>query len=189
MLGIENPTYLDLGANHPHHSSNTALLYAHGARGINVEANPQLIAHFMKARPEDVNLNCAVGVSQHEARPFHISTMSSLSSLHADLVDDIDETIMVKTWTLQDFIDGHNDGKWPDFLNIDIEGEDLAVMEQSLPSSGDRPSVVCVEYMRIVTDSSDQWQALMPERNYQLLLRTRSNMIWVTNEAMQILTG
>ena len=187
MLGIENPTYLDLGANHPHHSSNTALLYAKGSRGINVEANPALIAHFRKVRPEDVNLNCAVATKRADDLPFHVSTMSSLSSLHADLVDEIEETIMVPTWTVRDILDGHSHGKWPHFLNIDIEGEDLAVIEQCLPSEGDRPLVVCVEYMRIVNDSSDQWRVLMAERGYWLFFRTRSNMIWVTKEALATL--
>ena len=43
LRGIEKPSFLDIGAHHPVHCSNTALLYARGARGVCVEANPNLI--------------------------------------------------------------------------------------------------------------------------------------------------
>ncbi len=41
-LGIDNPSYLDIGAHHPTNISNTKLFYDAGSRGINVEANPNL---------------------------------------------------------------------------------------------------------------------------------------------------
>jgi len=50
-LGIERPTYLDIGAYHPWRFSNTALLYVRGSCGINVEAEPDALAAFDKHRP------------------------------------------------------------------------------------------------------------------------------------------
>jgi len=41
-LGIEKPSYLDVGAYHPFDLSNTALLYERGSRGIVVEPNMAL---------------------------------------------------------------------------------------------------------------------------------------------------
>ena len=50
VLRIEHPSYLDIGAHHPFFLNNTALLYEEGSRGVNVEADPQLIHSFYKER-------------------------------------------------------------------------------------------------------------------------------------------
>jgi hypothetical protein len=53
LLGIDRPTYIDLGAHHPETISNTKLLYDRGSRGINVEANPNLFKAFESQRLGD----------------------------------------------------------------------------------------------------------------------------------------
>jgi hypothetical protein len=113
--------------------------------------------------------------------------VTALSSFHRDLVDDLDYETGVQTWTLPDIVNGPLKGKWPDLLTIDIEGEDIAVIESCLPASGDRPTVVCVEHMRMTTDYSKEWRQLMPSRGYHLHFRTHSNMIWVKDEAREAL--
>lgn len=181
-LGNYKPSYLDIGAFDPFHISNTALLYATGSRGINVEANPSLIGAFQKYRPEDLNLNCAVGPERCGSRTLYVSENPGLSSLRQEFVEELVGEIEVPTWTIRDILDGHAGGEWPDLLTIDIEGEDLAVLAQALPNEGDRPIAVCVEWLRCTHDSSDEWRDFMPARNYALFCRTRSNMIWVRNE-------
>ena len=54
-------TYIDIGAYHPDKISNTRLFYERGWRGVNVE--PSLIGYklFCEKRPDDINLNCAIG--------------------------------------------------------------------------------------------------------------------------------
>jgi hypothetical protein len=49
-LGIERPSYLDVGAYHPFDLSNTALLYERGSRGINVEPNEALFGAVSSRR-------------------------------------------------------------------------------------------------------------------------------------------
>lgn len=188
-LGMPRPFYVDIGAFDPYHINNTAALYASGARGINVEPNPKLMGAFDKHRPHDLNLNCAVGPKRQATRTLYIDDNPGLSSFHRELVENLVEEIQVPTWTIPDILIGHHDGKWPDLLCIDIEGEDIAVLESCLPSAGDRPIVVCVEHLRLTQDSSVQWRNLMTERAYWLFLRTRSNMIWVTDEAYRSLLG
>ena len=58
---IQDQFYLDIGAYHPIHKSNTLALYAQGWQGINVEASPSRINSFFFLRAGDVNLNTAVG--------------------------------------------------------------------------------------------------------------------------------
>ena len=59
-LGIERPSYIDIGAHDPTYLNNTKLLYQRGSRGINIEANPALIQRFKRQRPADINLNIGV---------------------------------------------------------------------------------------------------------------------------------
>src|SRR5689334_18987985 len=46
LRGIPSPSYIDIGANHPYFINNTAMFYERGCRGINIEANPQLLSAF-----------------------------------------------------------------------------------------------------------------------------------------------
>ena len=183
VLKVQHPNYLDIGANDPVWGNNCSLLYATGSRGVNVEVNGAMLPELRRWRPRDINLCCAVGAERLPSRPFYFSKVTALSSFHRELVDDLDSILPVPTWTIPDILAAHLGGKWPDLLSIDIEGEDIPVLKACLPESGDRPTVVCVEHMRMTTDYSEEWRELMPARNYKLFFRTHSNMIWVKNEA------
>lgn len=71
FLGIDKPSYIDLGAHHPYEISNTAILYNAGCRGINVEADPSLMGAFLRIRKEDVNLCVGCGTEEGEL-PYYI---------------------------------------------------------------------------------------------------------------------
>ena len=53
--------YLDVGAYHPYRASNTCLLYKKGWSGINIDISKESIDLFNIARPNDINLNIAIG--------------------------------------------------------------------------------------------------------------------------------
>ena len=74
---IENGFYVDVGANHERLHSVTRLFYERGWSGINIDANPTLIAEFAAERPKDTNVNVGVSSAQAEsdawrAREFHV---------------------------------------------------------------------------------------------------------------------
>lgn len=76
LLGKDKPSYIDVGAHHPEHISNTKLLYDRGSRGINIEANKNLIQAFIERRPGDTNL--CVGVApKNGTMTFHMYDQSS----------------------------------------------------------------------------------------------------------------
>src|SRR5271169_435695 len=79
LRGINNPSYLDIGANDPFRINNTARFYKKGSRGINVEANPMLIKRFEKFRPHDINLNVGIAGSEGEM-DFYIMNDDTLST-------------------------------------------------------------------------------------------------------------
>lgn len=150
LRGIKNPSYLDIGANDPYLLSNTALFYSKGSKGINIEANPTLHNRFLKLRARDINLN--IGISDKEDElDFYIMEDNTLSTFSKDECDAMQaqgkalkEIKKIKLTTVANVIDQYNNGRFPDFLSIDVEGMDFQILE-SIDFSKSRPKVICVE--------------------------------------------
>ncbi len=58
---INRIKYVDIGANHYRRGNNSYLFYERGARGILVEADPELCKRLRKHRREDIIVNAAIG--------------------------------------------------------------------------------------------------------------------------------
>jgi|GEM_PF-747034 len=150
-LGINKPSYIDIGAYHPEILSNTALFYQNGSRGLNIEANPQLITNFIDLRNEDINLNIGIGETTEKLDFYVISvpTLSTFSETEAKLYTEnekykIEETIPIETYTVNHVINHYLDGHFPDFLSLDVEGFDLLIL-RSIDYEKSYPLVICVE--------------------------------------------
>jgi FkbM family methyltransferase len=83
LLGIDRPSYIDIGAHHPWVISNTALLYELGCRGVNIEPNPDLIPAFRKHRPADTNLNIGVADKEGQLRFYRFGKTSGRNTFSA----------------------------------------------------------------------------------------------------------
>lgn len=151
MMGIELPSYIDVGANDPLKISNTAFFYKKGCRGINIEPNPVLYKKIKRHRLRDVNINAGVGEKEGKL-DFYImnaNTMSTFSKESADqLVNDfgfkIKEIIIVPVLTLSGIIDKYCNGVFPDFLTIDTEGLDYTILK-GIDYERNYPKVICAE--------------------------------------------
>jgi FkbM family methyltransferase len=150
LRNIEKPSYLDIGANHPFFLSNTALFYKSGSRGINVEANPELLKNFMIFRKEDINLNSGISNKEEELDFFimHDNTLSTFSKEDCDAMVSsgkvLKEIKRIKLAPLSEIIRKYAKGKFPDFMSIDVEGMDLQILK-SIDYSKETPKVICVE--------------------------------------------
>jgi FkbM family methyltransferase len=192
LIGIGTPTFLDVGAHHPINISNTALLSQRGSKGINIEANPNLIQEFKRLRPNDINLNCGVGPRPGHLEFYYIDDWSGRNTFdkaqaeafvgqHPEFRIRKVEKIEVKT--LDQIIAEFAQGRWPDFLTIDVEGWDFAVMEASGMRCGNGPKVVCVEVVTAgSSDSSQDVTSLLRERGYRPYARTIGNVIFIDTE-------
>lgn len=143
--------YVDVGAYHPMHYSNTYLLHKKGWTGINIDPNPSSIFLFNIHRRKDVNLNYGVGEKEENRRYFIFNHQScnTFSSDQKDLmlkksfIKLIKET-PIRCLPLQKILDKHASGKEIDFLNVDVEGMSMEIL-RSLDWNKARPRVICVE--------------------------------------------
>lgn len=152
-LGLERPSYLDVGAFHPTIGSNTYLLYAAGGRGVLVEPNPFMAKMLEEVRPEDTVLNAGIGFNdEKEADYFLIRDRPQLNTFSREQVDRyiarsgpaaLEKTLRMKLLRIVEVIEEHFEGA-PDFVSIDVEGLDLEIM-QTFDFARHRPAVFCIE--------------------------------------------
>lgn len=67
---IKRGFYIDIGASHPVGGSITKAFHDRGWRGINIEPVAEFFELLKQHRPDDINLNLAVGNHQGEAEFF-----------------------------------------------------------------------------------------------------------------------
>lgn len=186
LMGIQRPSYLDIGAHHPQTISNTALLYERGCRGINVEANPNLIANFRKLRPEDLTLN--IGVAPQRGKlPFYMyhqesgrntfssEEMTSFTSQYPE--HPVRDILYIEVMTINDVVEGTG-GFFPDLLTMDIEGLDYDVLK-SADFSRSAPKLICVETRR---EDGEKMRSMMKEKGYAFVARVTENLFFCRND-------
>ena len=188
---IKRPTYLDIGAHHPWFISNTALLNKSGSRGINVEPNPELFKAFLRERMGDTNLN--IGVSRKAGElDFYFNSESWLGTFSKNEADNfsrlgrsIKKTEKIKVLSLQEIIDKYANGKFPDFLNIDVEGSEAEILKD-FDFSVNYPKVICVETAKFSPDGLGDKRVdlmhLIEAKGYFLYADTHLNSIYVKRE-------
>jgi methyltransferase, FkbM family len=149
----ENIRYLDLGANHAKELSNTYSLYKQGAKGVLVEANPELVMELNHYRYDDIVLNNAVSISDDDEMEFYILSGDGLSTTNKEQAEhfcevneniQMQKSVRVKTITVKTIIERFFGNAAPELLSIDIEGCDLDIL-RSLDFEKYRPLVIVVE--------------------------------------------
>ena len=190
LLDLHRPSYLDIGAHHPFIISNTALLYARHSRGVNVEANPELINAFHKHRPHDVNFNVGVADVAGRMKFYRIDRRSGRNTLSLESAQAfvrqypqcrIEDEIEVEVLSINDIVERHCDNRYPDFLTIDVEGLDCAILA-SADFSKSSPKVICFE--RVTTEERAAL-SLLKERGYLPYARTWANMIMLRHDVWE----
>lgn len=187
-LGIDNPSYLDIGAHHPTNISNTKLFYDAGSRGINVEANPYLFQQFMVERPEDVNLNFGVGTESGFMKFYMVDERSGRNSFDYETVAafvadnpefEIKEVTELPVMTVAQVLQNR---AIPDFLTIDVEGLDYDILK-SIDFKRYPFKLICVEVGGSdKINYADAVSSLLEKNNYFSLIRCGANLIFVAKQ-------
>jgi hypothetical protein len=131
--------YVDIGAHHPKRFSNTYVFYNKGWRGINVDAMPGSTVPFNAIRPLDINLEIPVSDSA-QTLPFYIFNEPALNTFLSDVAAErelkaefkVERVVEIKTQTLAGILNDHLPANTViDFISIDVEGLDFAVLKSN----------------------------------------------------------
>jgi FkbM family methyltransferase len=188
-VGIANPDYLDVGANDPVNGNNTYVFYRDGARGVCVEAHPDLARRFAATRPRDVCLNVAIGVGEGKLVDFHIFDLPGMSTIDGEEAarrealgtHAVARTVSVPLCTINEVIAAHF-SSYPALLSLDIEGLDYAVL-RSLDDDRFPIPVICAETVAYsethIRKKEHAIAELLESRGYFLYGDTFINSIFV----------
>ncbi len=186
-FGIRQPRYLDIGAHHPTHLSNTALFHLLGARGMNIEPDPELHREFVRERPWDINLNCGIATTAGSLtlylmadRALNTFSAAEAQRVAAEEMIPIVRTIEVPVASLNTILERH--AFQPDFLTIDTEGNDLPILKD-LDWTRYRPAVICAETLtfssRMAGRKSEAITDFLQTQGYAIHADTWINTLYV----------
>ena len=170
--GKKNGFYVDVGCYHPTHRNNTYLLHKKNWNGINIDTSQFSIDLFNYMRPNDHNYNCAISNKNEVIKLFYqkeLSQLSTTESVQAEKVfqGNIKEK-KIQASTLNEILNKskYKDSKI-DFLDIDVEGADLKVLE-GLSFDKFKPELICIEIHEKKIDESKIYKFLV-DKKYKLI--------------------
>ena len=193
ILKLPRISYIDIGAHHPIHFSNTYLFYKLGHRGVCIEPDPDLAAAIRKTRPGDTCLNVGVGTAGNSAADFYVMTTRTLNTFSSEEAkryasygtQKIERVIKIPLVPLNDIIGKYFSGS-PNFVSLDIEGMEVQVLE-SLDFNRYRPEGFCIETLTYTEDYTEakveEIGKLMARNGYTVYADTYINTIYVDDIA------
>ena len=193
--GQKTGFYIDIGGGHPIADNVSLWFYERGWRGIVVEPQEKLAALYPLLRPRDICETVLVGERSGDV-PFHVFErfhgLSSIVDGSAETAHRLGErphTISSPMLTLAEICDRHSVTKI-DFLKVDVEGAELAVLKGN-DWARCRPRVVVLE---AIAPGSDEpaWEAFEPfllAQGYSFALFDTLNRFYVAQEEPQLLAS
>lgn len=189
MLGIELPTYLDIGTNHPYNFSNTYFFYEKGSCGVCIEPDPGLCREIRRSRPRDKCINAGISDGQSREADFFILDPHTLNTFSSEEVQKytknnrhkLVKTIKVPLLNINQIFKEHCVDT-PNFVNIDVEGWEMKILN-SLDFSEFRPTVFCIETLTYAAPGHEKKITeiieFMESKNYFKFADTYINSIFV----------
>lgn len=147
--------YVDVGAHHPKRFSNTYFFYKQGWSGINIDATPGSMDKFRKLRKRDINVEVPIS-EKEDTLTYYIFNEPALNGFSQQLSDErvengnykLIDTQDLITQTLASVLDNYmSHSSQIDFLSIDVEGLDLAVLKSNNWNKY-RPNVIIIEILK-----------------------------------------
>jgi len=176
--------YVDVGAYDPCRFSNTKRFYSKGWRGINIEPNQEGYKRFLKNRSRDINLNLGVG-KKSGFMVFYKMFPPTLSSFSLKEIKQYQKKgyklvkkLRIPVSTLFSILSKYAKNKKIDFISIDTEGFDLAVLEGN-DWNKFRPRIVCIETSRRISENSDNKLSFLKEIGYKIATDNGLNTIFI----------
>ena len=193
LFGVRPKNYLDVGANHPFHLSNTALLYSKGGRGILVEPDPRLARQLRSKRPRDSIVQKGVHFSGDNKADFFMMDSPTLNTFsreemqrYVSMGHRLIRTAPVELIAINTLLEMAGP---LDFMNLDIEGLDRAILE-AIDWDVHRPACICVETLAYEMHDEPKKRSdiveFMLARGYFLFADTFINSIFIDRRHWQM---
>ncbi len=187
LSGVKKGFYIDIGAYHPVHLSNTNYFYKKGWNGIQIEPNKKQISLFKKYRPRSISLQIGIGPEEglNDFYIFKEKTLCTFSKEAAELhtsmghkLDKIEQVMVIPlAKVLEEYCkeDIH-------IMSIDVEGYDLEVLKTNNWDKF-RPQYIVletVEYNRFSPGKklNNIYDPFMENINYKKVADTYINTIY-----------
>ena len=188
FFSVPRPSYLDIGAFLPIFSSNTYLLYQRGSQGVLVEPNVDLIPELRSTRPRDTVLNVGVGLTEQASADYYCMSVIQDNTFDKGEAERrvaasggkvrIKRVLPIPLISINRIIAEHFPSGGPDFLSIDIESMDLAVLK-TMDFTRYRPKVICAETLVEPTfRMNPETTKFLSEKGYELRGLTCANTIY-----------
>ncbi|MBL8158379.1 FkbM family methyltransferase [bacterium] len=157
LIGIEHPTYIDIGTNHPILNNNTYLFYSTGSRGVCVEPDPELFRVIKRTRTRDVCLQAGVGPEESEGADFYAMSSKPLGTFSQKEAEknastknygdqSIQKVLKLPLYTVDSIVEKYLSGS-VDIISVDAEGLDFEILK-SINVTKYRPKLICAETLR-----------------------------------------
>lgn len=178
--------YVDVGAFDPVVGSVTKSFYDRGWSGINVEPG-SVFANLVVARPRDVNLQIAVSDRAGEIAFVENSIDRGTSHIILD-GSEADVAQMVPCDTLQAIVTAYAGGRVIDFVKIDAEGAEAAIV-QSTDWHQLRPRILLLEATRPWSNVlvNQDWEPTLLKQGYVRAYFDGINCFYVPEEHASLL--
>ncbi len=157
--------YIDIGANHPFRFSNTWWAYSRGWRGINIEPDVINYELLQNIREDDININC--GISNEEGKlTYYMFKESAANTFCAEEIETGRKTGVINSCNVPvrrlDTILQEYDVWKIDFVDIDVEGMELEVLESI---SWNKVNITCI----LVEQRNMNLQEVLESKVYEFL--------------------
>lgn len=177
-------TFVDVGAHHPIKFSNTYYFYLKGWRGINIDPIPGVMDKFNCIRPEDINLELAIGFPGRatfyifEEGCYNTFDQKAAQYIQENKISNIISQIDIDKISLGEVLKRHlKEDSTIDFLTIDAEGLDEEILKSN-DWAMFKPEMICTEtYSR---DESREITSLdiLNQQGYELVGKTQFSSIY-----------
>lgn len=197
--GVFKPTYLDIGANHPHKINNTSFFYRKGCSGVLIEPDPAFVKCLKSERPRDNVLNCGVGVSNDDnGLDFYVMSNPTLNTFskenalasEAEGTHKIKKTLKIPVKDINFILESWFPPKGeatggPDIFSMDIEGPELEILKR-MDFKRFRPFVMIIETITYSEKKEekkvDSIIDYVKSKDYMVYADTYINTIFVARE-------
>jgi len=184
----QNGFFVDVGAHHPKRFSNTYLLYRSGWRGINIEPNPGVKRLFDDIRPEDINIETAIGNDESESTfyMFQEPALNTFSQSLAEQYERSGQELMgkktIKTRKLSSVLDEHVNNRQIDFMSIDVEDYEMSVLESNNWIKY-RPKILLIEILDFDVNHPEKYPIhnFVVNKGYSMCAKTYNTVFYKIN--------